>query len=152
MLPTALWRQAREEAMDGMIYTSPLDIIASDIDPEALSMARHHARKAGVESAITFRRMDAADLAHDAPFGHILTNPPYGERLGDREEAQYLYSDLGQAWRHLDGWSCHVITAHERFESYFGARASRRRTLYNGPLLCRLYQYFGPRPGREFRR
>ena len=149
LLPASLWRQAREEAMDGMLYTLPLDITASDIDPEALSMARHHARKAGVATAIRFRRMDAAELASDTAYGHILTNPPSGERLGAREQAQLLYQQLGQAWRRLDGWSCHVITAHPRFESYFGARAHHRRALYNGPLACRFYQYFGPKPRRE---
>lgn len=148
LFPKKLWSTAREEAMDNMIYQLPLNITASDIDPEALSMARHHARKAGVETAIHFRKMDAADLASDVSFGHILTNPPYGDRLGDKEDAQALYQALGQAWRRLDGWSCHVITAHERFESYFGARAHHRRALYNGPLACRFYQYFGRKPDK----
>jgi len=147
-MPLSAWKDARQEARDLAKRNLRLSITGSDNDPEALSMARYHAKQAGVADAIRWEEKDVRNLSCDQGYGVIITNPPYGQRLNDVKEAQALYSVLGQRYRALNGFSCHVITADDRFESYFGRMANKKRLLYNGPLRCRYYQYFGPRPPR----
>ena len=108
-------------------------------------MAQYHARQAGVANAIRWTQSDIRALSSDERYGVIVTNPPYGQRLNDQKTARALYAALGQRYRMLDHFNCHVITADDRFESFFGKRADKRRLLYNGPLRCRYYQYFAPR-------
>lgn len=144
----SLWRQAREEAFDLADYDRKLMITGSDIDPDVLALASHHARAAGLTGSVTFRQQDAAALTVEHPFGCLITNPPYGERLGEREEVEALYQAFGRAARRLPGWSVFVITAHKGFERLFGRRADKKRKLYNGRIECDLYQYHGPYHGR----
>jgi len=82
-------------------------------------------------------------------YGCIVTNPPYGERLGDLREAENTYRAMGRAFRRLDTWSVFVLSAHPEFPKHFGARSTKNRKLYNGNIRCWLYQYFGPLPPRS---
>ncbi len=148
-LPSQAWKQAREQARDLAQRTKPLTLLGSDIDSEALSMAQYHARQAGVANAIQWTQTDVRDLTLSEGYGSIVTNPPYGQRLNDQKTARSLYAILGQRYRELDHFSCHVITADDHFESYFGMLADKRRPIYNGPLRCRYYQYYGARPPRS---
>ncbi len=142
----AVFEGEREKAR-AAIRVEPLPLIfAGDIDGQAVSMARYHARAAGVAGDV---RVEQAPLARFAPAeaqGHLITNPPYGERLGDRAAAEAINRELGNAYRRLDRWAFHVITATEGFETQFGQRADSRRELRNGPLRCRYYEYFRSRP------
>lgn len=147
-LTADMWARAREEARDLADRGRRLDLWGGDIDPEALSMAHYHAKQAGVADTVRFETRDVKDLTAAPDYGVIVTNPPYGERLNDRKSAEALYVTLGARWKALDTLSCHVITADEHFESCFGRKADNKRQLYNGPLRCRYYQYFGPRPPR----
>lgn len=144
-LPPQAWQRARQEARDLARRALPLALLGSDVDPNALSMAQYHARQAGVANAIRWTQSDIRALSSDERYGVIVTNPPYGQRLNDQKTARALYAALGQRYRMLDHFNCHVITADDRFESFFGKRADKRRLLYNGPLRCRYYQYFAPR-------
>ncbi len=148
-LPPQAWQRAREEARDLAQRGKPLSLLGSDVDPEALSMAQYHARQAGVANAIRWTQADIRDLNSSEGYGVIVTNPPYGQRLNDQKTARALYAALGQRYRELDHFSCHVITADDHFESYFGKQATKRRPIYNGPLRCRYYQYFAPRRPHE---
>lgn len=146
-----LWKQAREEAKDLMLGKPQFSLSASDIDPKVLKQAQSNAIEAGVGSDIEFRNMDVLDLKTNLEYGVVITNPPYGERLGDDESAAAIYDDMADAFAPLSTWSIYVLTSHPRFERFFKRRADRRRKLYNGRIECQYYQYVGPRPPAERR-
>ena len=148
IIPTTLWDKAREEARDLAAPERSLHILGSDIDSKVLGLARFHARQAGLEGKVFFQKLAAAELRSSKPYGCVICNPPYGERMGDTSEVEALYRDLGTSFKELDTWSCYVLTAHPGFERFFGKKADKKRKLYNGRIECHYYQYYGPRPPR----
>ena len=140
-----VWEKARKEA-GAMARDIPLSITASDIDPECIAIARENAKRAGVQDCIVFCQGDAAALRDSRPYGTVICNPPYGERLGGIKDCERLYRAIGRSFASLDRWSYYVLTSHEDFEALFGRKASKKRKLYNGMIKCDLYQYFGPKP------
>jgi putative N6-adenine-specific DNA methylase len=147
-LPSRLWQQAREEAESLIHRDLSLKIIGTDIDEEVLSLARYHARQAKVEKHIHFQRQPLAQIGSQAKYGWLITNPPYGERLGELKEAETLYQEMNVAFKNLDTWSFYILTSHPRFEQIFGRSADKKRKLYNGRIQCNFYQFFGPKPPR----
>ena len=145
-LPPTLWETAREEARDLMRDSLPLKIIGTDHDPQALSLARYHAQQAGVEQDIHFQQRAFAELTTSARYGCVLCNPPYGERLGDREEVRELYHSMPEVFRRLPTWSIYVLSSDQGFEKLVGRKADRRRKLYNARIECQFFQFHGPRP------
>ena len=132
-----------DRAMD-LEYDGDYDIEGSDIDPQAVALARENAEKAGVEDLVSFRVADATRFAPSEPAGRVVTNPPYGERIMEKREAEGLYAAFGKAWRKAPaGWSLYLLSSHTEFERTFGKRADKKRKLYNGPLKCDLFQYLG---------
>ena len=146
MVPRKLWSEALEEADDLARPEQELHITGSDISPEAIELAQHHAARAGIRDGLRFRVRPLADFSPPGRYGYVICNPPYGERLGDLRAAEALYREMGTVFQRLRDWSWFALTPHEEFERLFGARATHRRKLYNGGMLCWLYQYFGPRP------
>jgi len=144
------WKQARNEARDSIDRDIKMDILAADTDEESLSMARYHARLAGVEQQVRFEMQPFESLEHDREYGCLVTNPPYGERLQQQEELVPLYEQFPSVMQKLPTWSLFVITSYERFEKVVEKRATRRRKLFNGRLECMYYQFLGPRPPRDF--
>jgi putative N6-adenine-specific DNA methylase len=147
-IPGRLWRRAREEARDTFLNRPKLKVHGFDIDGGVLSLARYHARRAGLGEAVTFQERPLSDLRSRQKYGFIICNPPYGVRLGEKEGAERLYREMGKVFGAMDTWSAYVLTAHPGFERFFGRRADKKRKLYNGKIQCNLYQYFGPRPPR----
>lgn len=145
-VPKDLWQRAREEARDLARWDRKLSILGTDIDGKVLSMAKYHARRAGVKEHTRFLELPVSKVRTSHEYGCIICNPPYGERLGDREKAEQIYREMGRAFAPLETWSIYVLTAHQGFEKYYGRRADRKRKLYNGRIRCDYYQYFGPRP------
>ena len=115
-----------------------------DIDDEMVSIARANAKLAGVENLVHFQKRDVAQLSHAKKYGFILTNPPYGERLEEKENLKALYRTLGERYQALDSWSMYVITSYE--ETAIGKKAGKNRKLYNGMIKTYFYQYMGPKP------
>ena len=151
-LDSGLWLQAAQEAMDRE-FDGDYDIWGGDIDPAAVDIARSNAAKADVEDLVRFEVADAARFSDAAPAGRIVTNPPYGERLLEKREAEGLYRSFGRAFRALDGgWSAFVLSSHTEFERTFGRQADKRRKLYNGMIKCDLFQYLPRRQGERGRR
>ena len=136
-----LWLSAREEARDGE-HPTEFQAYASDIDPSAVALAEKNVRLAGVSDTVKVFSMDARRISAEGRRGTIVTNPPYGERLGTRSEAERLYVEIGEHFRSLSPWQVYVITSHPSFERFYGKRADKVRKLYNGMLPCYLYQYF----------
>ncbi|ACV61860.1 putative RNA methylase [Desulfofarcimen acetoxidans DSM 771] len=150
VIPKQLWQSARKTAHEQADYNRKLDILGQDIDGEVLSLARYHAREAGVEEQVHFQKLPLSELRSRHKYGFVICNPPYGERLGDIAEAEQLYRQMGQIFRNnLDTWSYYVITSHEGFEKLFGRKADKNRKLYNGRIKTYYYQFFGPRPPKQ---
>ena len=132
---------AADEAQDREFH-GQYDIWGGDVDPKAVAIARDNARKAGVDDCIRFEVADAAKFHRDSRYGQLVTNPPYGERLLERQEAEALYRAFGQAWRTLpEGWRTLVLSSHTEFERCFGKQADRKRKLYNGMIKCDVFMY-----------
>lgn len=148
-VPQNLWDDARDEAYDMINEDQELRIHGSDIDEDAMSIARYHAKKAGVDDAIHLQRLPVADLSSRYKYGVIICNPPYGERLGEQDYVESLYREMGKVFKKLDSWSYYVITSNLEFEKFFGQKADKKRKLYNGRLLCNYFQYFGPPPPKQ---
>ena len=140
-LDSGLWLQAADEAMDKEFH-GDYDIWGGDIDPKAVAIARDNAVKADVEDVVRFEVADATKFHRDAPVGRVVTNPPYGERILEKREAEELYRAFGKAVRTLpEGWKVSVLSSHTEFERTFGRTADKKRKLYNGMLKCDLFQY-----------
>ena len=140
-LPPACWMDAADEAQDREFH-GQYDIWGGDLDPKAVAIARDNARKAGVDDCVRFEVADAAQFHRDSPYGQLVTNPPYGERLLERQEAEALYRAFGKAWRTLPaGWRTLVLSSHTEFERCFGKPADKKRKLYNVMIKCDVFMY-----------
>ena len=148
-LDKKIWWDTRKDAFDKIDNDVEFKIYGYDIDEEALEIAKENAEIAGVDEYIEFKLANAIDFTSDEEYGFIVTNPPYGERLEDKESVQSLYKHLGYTFRKLKNWSYYLITSYEDFEKEFGQEADKRRKLYNGMLKTNLYQYIGPRPPKK---
>ncbi|MBC9782939.1 class I SAM-dependent RNA methyltransferase [Heliobacterium chlorum] len=148
-VPEKRWKEARDEAQSLAQRDRELRITGTDIDEKVLSLARYHARQAGVEGKIHLQRQPMAELRSRYKYGFIICNPPYGERLGEEDEVKKLYREMGQVFGALDTWSYLVLTAYPQFERFFGRRADKKRKLYNGRIQCNYYQFYGPRPPKR---
>lgn len=137
---SALWERVREEAKDREFH-GDYRILGSDNDPKCVSLSMANARKAGVGDLIQFRDGDATKMSLPAPEGILICNPPYGERMLERQSAQRLYAALGRHLKFADGWKKYIITSEPEFEHYFGVRADKKRKLYNGMIRCDYYMY-----------
>ena len=140
-VPSALWLEAAGEAM-GREFDGDYDVWGGDIDPRAVALARANAVKADVEDIVRFEVADALSFHRDAPYGKVVTNPPYGERLMEKREAEALYAGFGQAWRGMPpGWTLSLLSSHTEFERTFGRAADKKRKLYNGMIKCDVFMY-----------
>lgn len=146
--PALLWTKAREEASDKARKVTDLRIQGSDIDDNAVSIARYHANQAGVAENIHLQRLPVADISSRYKYGFIICNPPYGERLGEMPAVERLYKELGIKFKSFETWSLYVITSHQRFETFIGRKADKKRKLFNGRIQCNYYQFYGPPPQR----
>ncbi|MBO7386484.1 MAG: class I SAM-dependent RNA methyltransferase [Lachnospiraceae bacterium] len=149
IITPSLWKDTVEEAEDMVDLNVAPDIQGYDIDPEMVSIARENARKAGVEDLIHFQQRDVASLSHSKKYGFIITNPPYGERLEEKETVGALYRTLGERYKALDSWSMFLITSYEEAEKAIGKKADKNRKIYNGMMKTYYYQYMGPKPPKR---
>lgn len=144
-MPGELWEKVRTEADEQADYEMELDITGYDIDPRMIEIAEENAMEAGLADDINFKQMQVADFTTDKKFGIMISNPPYGERLGDKEKAGDIYKDMGNAFRPHETWSKYILTSDLDFEDYYGAKATKKRKLYNGYLRTDYFQYWGKR-------
>lgn len=140
------WYQAVEEAEDLVERDVKMDIQGYDLSSDAIKAAMENARLAEVEHLIHFQQRDVRDLSHRKKYGFVITNPPYGERLEDKDAMPALYKTMGQAYAGLEDWSWYMITAYEDAERYFGRKADKNRKLYNGMMKTYFYQFMGAKP------
>lgn len=148
-IPKQLWREERKAAFDSIKQDANLKIIASDIDKKAIEAARANASKAGVDDCIRFTVSPLSKLSASEEYGMIITNPPYGERIGEQRELNGIYRALVEFYEKNPTWSLFLITADKSFEAKFKRTADRRRKLYNGRIETCYYQYHGQRPPKK---
>ena len=144
-----IWRQAREEADSLVRHDIEMNIQGYDLDGDIVAKARENAKLAGVENHIHFQCRPVSALSSSKKYGFIITNPPYGERLEEREKLPGLYREFGQAFQNLDSWSCYMITAYEDAQKQFGRKADKNRKIYNGMIKAYFYQFMGPKPPKK---
>lgn len=140
------WKEAKQEAFKAIDSDTKLHILGADIDKTAILRARDNAANFGLEDDIAFFHKDFREAELNNEYGVVITNPPYGERMGELEDLRKLYEALGERFKELDTWSVYAITSDEEFERYYGKPADRKRKLYNGRIKVDYYQYYGPRP------
>ena len=140
-LDNKAWMNAADEAMDKE-FDGQYEIWGGDIDPEAVALARHNAQLAEVDDVVSFEVSDATRFHFGGLRGRVVTNPPYGERIMERREAEELYRAFGKAWAKFpDEWKLFLLSSHTEFERTFGKQADKKRKLYNGMLKCDLFMY-----------
>lgn len=145
----SLWKDCFEEARDNVLHDVDMDIQAYDIDEEMVYIAKENAKLAGVDHLIHFQKRAVSDLSHAKKYGFIITNPPYGERLEDKEELIHLYRMLGERYFVLSDWSMYMISSYEQAEDAIGKKADKNRKIYNGMIKTYYYQYLGKKPPRR---
>ena len=136
---------AQEEARD-LQKERKLEILGGDVSQRALEIAQFHAKQAKVDKYVKFSLLRAQDFASNASYGVNVSNPPYGERLGDVETARNLACDMGKLYRTLDKWNFYFLSPVEDFERLFGRRADKKRYIYNAGIKCSFYSFNGPKP------
>ncbi len=153
LIPKSVWQRERKQAFQAIDQTAPLDIRGGDIDGRALDQARRNAEEAGVSEDIQLRRCDLTAILDPAalpPYGVIVTNPPYGERIGSDRSVRHVERALADFFKARPDWSLFVITSDKDFErKVMGRKADRRRKLYNGRMEVTYYQFHGERPPRK---
>lgn len=142
-----IYKEEKKKCYSEINYDEKLEILASDVSHKAIQIAKANAEILGLDEDISFFQKDIRDLDLPDDYGVIITNPPYGERIG-KEDVDELNNELGELARSLKTWSYYIITANENFEKNFGKKADRNRKLYNGRLKTYYYQYYGPKPRR----
>jgi len=146
-----IWEQVREGAKLAII-NKEFQILASDIDGRVFRTARENAAKAGVGECIFFQKMPMEEFSTKKKYGFIISNPPYGERIGEAKDVERLYKKLGEFYNTFDTWSFFVITSNGEFQNCFGKKADKNRKLYNGRILCYYYQYIRDIPKEKWRK
>ena len=177
-IPKDLWYKAIDEAENAKLSDIKPDIQGYDIDADVIKAARSNAYAAGVEDMIHFQVRDVAKLSHPKKYGFIITNPPYGERVGAviggeadagtnvsanagaganavagvagsvNADIFRLYQILGERYKALDDWSMFMITSYENAEKAIGKKADKNRKIYNGMMKTYFYSFMGPKPPR----
>jgi putative N6-adenine-specific DNA methylase len=138
-MPQEIWSLAREEARDSVSEVK-IDILGSDIDPRSIDLCKKHAKKAGV--MLRWEVKPLSEIKSDKRDGVIICNPPYGERMLEKREAEKLYASMKPLFEALEGWSINIFSANKDFEKLYGMKADKRRKLSNGGMPCTYYQYF----------
>lgn len=149
LVPKKAWYEAITEANDNICGDIEMNIQGYDIDDSMVKAARENAKLAGVDTYIHFQQRPMQDLSNPKKYGFIITNPPYGERIDEKEAMPKLYKEIGEAFGKLDTWSYYIITGFEDAQRFIGKKADKNRKIYNGMMKTYFYQYMGPRPPKK---
>lgn len=144
-----IWKEEKVKALKSINQDVTLKIYATDMNEEAIEIAKENAINAGVEEDIEFKVEKLSTINIKDEYGVIICNPPYGERLGEKHEVEKLYKLMGEVFKEKLTWSKYIITSNENFERAYGKRADRKRKLYNGRIKVDYYQYYGPKPPKN---
>lgn len=136
-----VWKDERTRGLDGIKKDTEFFAYGSDLDKNMVELTKENAKKAGVFQKVSITTADVKDFVAQEKL-ITFANPPYGERLLDKQEAERIYHTMGKVFTMLPQSSYYIISPHEDFERIFGRHANKRRKLYNGMLKCQVFQYF----------
>ncbi|MDW4310955.1 class I SAM-dependent RNA methyltransferase [Staphylococcus saprophyticus] len=150
IMPDRLYDEMRDEADQQANYDRKLEIYASDIDPEMIEIARRNAEEVGLADIIQFSVKDVNTLTidEDKPMA-LIGNPPYGERIGDRDKVEEMYRYIEELMQQHSQLSTYILTSSTEFEFLVNKKATKRRKLFNGYIECTYYQYWGDKKPRS---
>lgn len=144
LIPGQLWKEERKKAFEAVNFDAELSIFAFDVDPKAIEAAQENAIEAGVDDCIVFKRMNMSRIQAKEPGGIIITNPPYGERIGEKQQIENIYLKYREFFAENPTWSLFMVTTDKTVEEkIMGRPADRRRKLYNGRMEVCYYQFHG---------
>ena len=149
LISNKTWYDCMDEANDLVDLSVEADIQGYDIDSDMVSIARENAKLAGVDKLIHFQTRGVEQLSHPKKYGFVITNPPYGERIYEKDKIDALYQTIGERYKMLDSWSLYMITAYENAERDIGRKADKNRKIYNGMMKTYFYQFMGPKPPKK---
>lgn len=149
LIPEREWTEVREEAKEEIDLNVETDIQGYDLDETMVEYARQNARLAGVDHLIHFQKRGVDQLSHSRKYGFVITNPPYGERLEEKEALFDLYHTIGERFKKLDDWSLYLITSYDKAQEALGLKADKNRKIYNGMMKTYFYQFPGPKPPKK---
>ena len=150
LIDGSVWKEEKARAFKAMNVKNPLRIYGYDIDKKVLACAMVNAEEAGVSDDIVFRCKDATTLTSKTKNGIIITNPPYGTRIGSEKSIKKLYDGMKRFFAENPTWSLFMITPDEGVEeAIFQHPADRRRKLYNGRMKVCYYQFHGKKDTDE---
>lgn len=149
LIPEREWTEVREEAKEEINLNVETDIQGYDLDETMVEYARQNARFAGVDHLIHFQKRGVDQLSHSKKYGFVITNPPYGERLEEKEALFDLYHTIGERFKKLDDWSLYLITSYDKAQEALGLKADKNRKIYNGMMKTYFYQFPGPKPPKK---
>jgi 23S rRNA (guanine2445-N2)-methyltransferase / 23S rRNA (guanine2069-N7)-methyltransferase len=139
-----IWKKLLEQAQEKIIEDPEQlpKIIGYDHDPRAIQVALSNLEKAGLSKLVNFEQQELSACKPSSAHGILVTNPPYGERMGDVERLKFLYRELGDIMKKkFQGWEGYIFTSNPDLAKAVGLRTSRRFVLFNGSLECRLLKY-----------
>ena len=143
------FKEVIKEAKSSERHDITPKIYGSDINPEAINLAKLHAKNAGVDKFIDFQVKDMREFNSCDSFGVMVSNPPYGDRIGDKATIGELYTDFGKMTKQLNNWNTYVLTDNKLLEKYFDRKADKKRKLYNANIECTYYSFLSPKPPKE---
>lgn len=149
LIPEREWTEVREEAKEEIDLNVETDIQGYDLEETMVEYARQNARLAGVDHLIHFQKRGVDQLSHSRKYGFVITNPPYGERLEEKEALFDLYHTIGERFKKLDDWSLYLITSYDKAQEALGLKADKNRKIYNGMMKTYFYQFQGPKPPKK---
>lgn len=144
-----IWDEVRLEVEDIAKYDQPLQIFGSDIDHRMVEIAKTNAREAGFSDLISWKQMQVTDFTTHLTDGVMIGNPPYGERIGDKEVLEKMICDMGHMMSQYPSWSVYMLSSMENFEALYGKKATKKRKLFNGFIKTDYYQFWGKRTPKQ---
>jgi putative N6-adenine-specific DNA methylase len=137
-----LWHGLRAEAEARRKPPVLLPIYGSDLYGDTLKLAHANLAADGVEQTVQLKQANALEISAPAGAGVLITNPPYGERMGEQQELAAFYPKFGDALKQkFAGWNCYILSADMNLPKLIKLQVSRRTPLFNGALECRLFEY-----------
>ena len=136
------WRELLQQSAARQEPKAPLAIYGSDLSADTLKAARANLMASGLEKIVGLKRADVLEISAPAIEGIIVTNPPYGVRLGEQQALAEFYPKLGDVLKkQFSGWRAYLLSADMRLPKLIRLAASKRTPLFNGALECRLFEY-----------
>jgi putative N6-adenine-specific DNA methylase len=136
------WRELVQQSRARRKIKTALEIYGSDISSQTLKAARANLFAAGLEKVVSLKRSDVLEITAPAKEGMIVTNPPYGVRLGEQQKLAEFYPKLGDVLKkQFTGWRAYLLSADMRLPKLIHLAVSKRTPLFNGALDCRLFEY-----------